>query len=433
MIKKPKISVITLGCEKNTVDSEIVMAQLKHNQFELASEGTEADIAVINTCGFIEAAKKQSIETILNAVQLKKEGRLKKVVVMGCLSERYKADLEKEIPEVDAYVGANKMDQVVRVLGAEYKYELLGERLLSTPSHFAYVKISEGCDNPCSFCAIPLMRGKHVSKPIEQILSECRGLALRGVKELILIGQDTSSYGDDLYGKRQLASLLSQLGKVEGIEWIRLMYVYPAKFPSDILEEYAKNPKLCRYMDIPIQHIADPVLKSMRRGISSKATRRLLDNIRTAIPGIALRTTLIVGYPNETEREFGELLDFVEEGYFDRLGVFTYSQEDDTTAYPLADPLHQEVKEERMRLIMEAQKEVSWKKNQQYVGQRLNVLIDRTEPATAYGRTERDAPEIDNEVVIEHSGELREGIFTTVRIVEGEEYDLYATSDSIAP
>lgn len=429
---KPRVSVITLGCPKNLVDSEVVMEQLRQSRFEL-TDVSKAEVAVINTCGFIDAAKVESIETILEAVQLKKEGKLKKVVVMGCLSERYKNDLQREIPDVDVYIGANKMDQVVRELGANLRYDLLGERYLTTPRHFAYVKISEGCDNPCSFCAIPLMRGKHVSKPLEEVVREARSLASRGVKELILIAQDSTAYGLDRYGerrrirgKRMIVPLLQELGQIDGIEWIRLMYAYPAKFPLELLEEFEQNPKLCRYIDLPIQHISNPVLKSMRRGISSRATRELIETIRSAVPGIALRSTLIVGYPNETDREFQELLEFVREGHFDRLGVFTYSQEEDTTAYRLGDPVPHEIKEERKQIIMEAQREISWRKNSDRIGQTIRMVVDRYEHSAAIGRTEQDAPEIDNEVVVDPGTELKEGNYYQVTIVDVEEYDLYA-------
>lgn len=426
-LKKPKkISIITLGCDKNTVDSEIIMAQLGHSDYELTDNPDEADTVLINTCGFIEAAKQQSLDSIMSAVQMKKEGRLERVVVMGCLSERYHNDLRKEIPEVDAYVGANKMDEVLRELGVDLKYELLGERILTTPKHFAYLKISEGCDNPCSFCAIPLMRGIHTSKPIDSLVSETTSLAAKGVRELILIGQDTSSYGIDLYRERSLAPLLRRLGIIDGIDWIRLMYLFPAKFPMDVLEEFAVNPKLCSYMDIPIQHIADPVLRSMRRGMSGRATRQLIDAIRTAVPGIALRTTLIVGYPDEGESEFDELLAFVKEGHFDRFGVFAYSQEDDTTAYRLGDPVPAEVKEERMRFIMEAQQSVSISRNQDLIGTDVEVMIDRVEGDSAIGRTEHDAPEIDNEVTITPANGLMPGSMCRVRVYDAEEYDLFA-------
>ncbi len=427
---KEKISVITLGCSKNVVDSEVLMKQMQYNNWEHAENSDGADIAVINTCGFIEAAKQESIDTILNAVALKKEGRLKKVIVMGCLSERYAEELRKEIPEVDAYIGANKMDQVITTLGGDYKYELLGERLITTPHHFAYLKISEGCDRPCSFCSIPLMRGKHISKPADRIVLEARRLAALGVKELILIAQDSTYYGLDLYGKRTLATVLEQLAQVEGIEWMRLMYAFPTGFPEDILEQFNTNPKLCRYLDMPVQHVSDAVLTSMKRGITSKRLRELIAKIRSTVPGIALRTTLIVGYPNEGEQEFEELLEFVKETQFDRLGVFTYSQEDDTTAYPLGDPVPKEVKEERYNKIMEAQQAISLSKNQQHIGKKLKVLIDRKEEGDAIGRTERDAPEVDNEITIHSADDLLVGHFYDVEIVDADEYDLFGHCDT---
>jgi ribosomal protein S12 methylthiotransferase len=423
---KEKINVITLGCSKNLVDSEVLMSQLQQNQFDVITQDGEADVAVINTCGFIEDAKQESIDTILQAVELKKQGKLKKVIVMGCLSERYANDLRKEIPEVDEFIGANKMDQVVKTLGGEYKYELLGERLLTTPQHFAYLKISEGCDRPCSFCSIPLMRGTHISKPMERIVLEAQRLAALGVKELIIIAQDSTYYGLDLYGKRVLADVLERLSAVEGIEWIRLMYAFPTGFPLDVLEQFNSNPKLCRYIDMPVQHVADPVLTSMKRGITSQKLRELVEGIRTKVPGIALRTTLIVGYPTEGEKEFQELLAFVNEVKFDRLGVFTYSQEDGTTAYPLGDPTPQAVKAERYNIIMEAQREISRKSNSQLVGKSMNVLIDTKEGDTAFGRTEFDAPEIDNEVTIHSAAHATVGHFQDVTIVDADEYDLFA-------
>ena len=423
--KKEIINVITLGCSKNTVDSEVLMGQLSRNKFGLSADSEGADIAVINTCGFIEAAKQESIDTILQAVALKKEGRLKKVIVMGCLSERYAAELKKEIPEVDAYIGANKMDQVVLELGGDLKAELLGERLLTTPRHYAYLKISEGCDRPCAFCSIPIMRGSHVSKPMERIVLEATRLAALGVRELILIAQDSTYYGLDLYGKRVLASLLEQLGRVEGIEWIRLMYAFPAGFPTDILRQIADNPKVCRYLDMPVQHVSDPILASMRRGITSRQLRTLIGEIRETVPGIALRSTLIVGYPGEGEKEFQELLAFVKETEFDRLGVFLYSQEDGTTAFPLGDPVPHAVKEERHAAIMEAQQEIAFRKNQRALGTTMTVLIDSTENGAAVGRTAQDAPEVDNEVTIESAAGLIVGNFYPITIVEAEEYDLF--------
>jgi len=424
--RKEKINLITLGCSKNTVDSEVLMKQLAGNEWELSESSDGSDIAIINTCGFIEAAKKESIDTILQAVALKNEGRLKKVVVMGCLSERYAEELKKEIPGVDAFVGANKMHEVVQVLGGEYKRELLGERMLTTPRHFAYLKISEGCDRPCSFCSIPLMRGKHVSKPMDRVLLEARRLAALGVKEIILIAQDSTYYGLDLHGKRTLSTLLEKLGEVEGIEWIRLMYAFPTGFPEDILDQFNTNPKLCRYIDMPVQHASDIVLTSMRRGITSKKLKELIDRVKTTVPGIALRTTVIVGYPNEGEKEFDELAQFVEHTRFDRLGVFTYSQEDGTTAFPLGDPVPVDVKEKRRDRIMEIQRSISREKNERLIGKTVNVLIDRRDGETAIGRTEIDAPEIDNEIAIQSARHLSAGQFCAATIVDVEEYDLFA-------
>jgi ribosomal protein S12 methylthiotransferase len=425
-LKKEKIHVLTLGCSKNTVDSEVLLKQLQVNNWEITEEAEDADISVINTCGFIEDAKHESIQTILQAVELKKAGKLKKVIVMGCLSERYAADLKKEIPEVDAFIGANKMDEVVKTLGGDSKIELLGERMLTTPRHYAYLKISEGCDNPCSFCAIPIMRGTHVSKPMDRILLEAKRLAALGVKELILIAQDSTYYGLDLYGKRTLADLLEKLNGIDGIEWIRLMYAYPAKFPLDVLDVIATGDKICSYIDMPIQHISDNVLKSMRRGISSRGIRELIDTVRAKVPGITLRTTLILGYPNETEEDFAELLSFVNETKFDRLGVFTYSQEDDTHAYSLGDPVSPEVKEERRRVLMEAQKEISYSLNQSLVGRNISVIIDQKDGETAIGRTSNDAPEIDNEVTINDAAHFKIGNIYNVTITDAEEYDLFA-------
>jgi len=423
--KRKKVNIITLGCSKNTVDSEVLMRQLELNNWELSESSEGSDITVINTCGFIEAAKQESVDTILQAVRLKQEGRLERVVVMGCLSERYADALKKEIPEVDAFVGANKMDQVVLELGGVLRRELLGERLLTTPRHFAYLKISEGCDRPCSFCSIPLMRGKHVSKPIERVVTEAKRLAALGVKEIILIAQDSTYYGLDLYGKRRLAELLGLLGEIDGIEWIRLMYAFPTGFPDDVLDQFNTNAKLCRYLDIPVQHVSDPILTSMRRGISSEALRRLIGEIRSGVPGISLRTTLIVGYPGEGEQEIEELLQFVEQTSFDRLGVFTYSQEEGTFAYPLGDSVSPEVKESRREKIMELQQSISQKKNQALIGTRVRILIDEKHDGIARGRTERDAPEVDNEVVVTNAHRLKVGEFHDVRIVDAAEYDLF--------
>ncbi len=418
--------VITLGCSKNTVDSEVLLKQLAENRWSIAGDGEDADVAIINTCGFIEAAKQESIETILEAVRLKEEGKIARVVVMGCLSERYAAELKKEIPEVDAFIGSNAVEKVVEAVGGSFRNELLGERMLTTPRHFAYLKISEGCDRPCSFCSIPLMRGKHVSKPMERVLLEARRLAALGVRELILIAQDSTYYGLDLYGKRVLSTLLAQLATVDGIEWIRLMYAYPSGFPEDLLEQFAVNPKLCPYIDIPLQHCADPVLASMKRGITGEQIRSLLRRLRGAAPEMTIRTTLIVGYPAEGEREFEELMAFVRETRFDRLGVFPYSQEDGTSAFPLGDPVPAEVKEERRNTIMALQREVSLEKNRSLIGGVQRVLVDEAIEGGAIGRTKMDAPEIDNEVTIHARGRIAPGTLCDVRIVDAEEYDLFA-------
>jgi ribosomal protein S12 methylthiotransferase len=423
---QPKISVVTLGCWKNVVDSETLLGQLRDNRATVVENLEEADTVVINTCGFIEAAKKESLDAIVEAVHRKAAGQIKKVVVMGCLAERYRKDLAVELPEVDAFFGTNQVQDVLRSLDARFKYELLGDRQLTTPSHLAYLKISEGCDHPCSFCAIPLMRGKHVSKPLEQIIAEAQALARRGVKELILIAQDSTYYGLDLYGERRLKQLLEALCAIEGIEWIRLMYAYPAKFPLDILEVFREQPKLCRYLDIPVQHASDAVLRSMRRGMTNRATRELLSRIKHELPDIALRTTLIVGYPNETEEDFLALCDFVREMKFHRLGVFTYSREEGTTAEPLGDPIPDEVKEERRSTIMEIQRSISAERNETLIGRTVRVLIDRKENGMAVGRTQWDAPEIDQEVYVRDGQDLRVGNFYEVRIVDALEYDLLA-------
>ncbi|MDD8018618.1 MAG: 30S ribosomal protein S12 methylthiotransferase RimO [Bacteroidota bacterium] len=423
-----KINIITLGCAKNTVDSEALYSQLLTNDFTLTESLDDADIAIINTCGFIDAAKKQSVDTILSTVERKNQGQLSKVFVMGCLVERYKKDLAKEIPEVDNFFGTNDLPNILKSLGAEYKYDLVGERALSTPHYYSYIKISEGCDNPCSFCAIPLMRGKHVSKPIEQIMDEVMRLAEKGVKELIVIGQDTTYYGLDLYGERKLASLLTSLASVKELEWIRLMYAYPAKFPYDILQSFAENQKICRYIDMPIQHAADNVLKSMRRGITRKSTEKLISTIREKVPTIALRTSLIVGYPNETESDVEELVQFIKEIKFDRLGVFTYSQEDDTTAFNLDDPIPAEEKERRKEYIMEIQREISLEQNESRIGMKTKAVIERMEDDNYVGRTEWDAPDIDNEVFISPSNAdpLIIGSIVPITITDATEYDLYA-------
>ncbi len=430
--KKERVAVITLGCSKNVVDSEELMRQLQGNAYELLPTSEGADIVVINTCGFIEAAKKESVDAMLQAVRLKKEGRIGRVVVMGCLSERYAEDLVKEIPEIDAFVGANKIQDVVRRVGGVPRDELLGERMLTTPQHFAYLKISEGCDRPCSFCSIPLMRGRHISKPADRILTEARRLAALGVRELILIAQDSTSYGLDINGTRMLAPLLDGLGSIDGIEWIRIMYAFPTGFPMDVLTRIDSNPRICRYLDIPVQHISDKVLSSMKRGIGSSRLRRLLSDIREKVPGIALRTTLIVGYPDEGDREFNELLEFVRETEFERLGVFTYSREEGTSAYQLGDPVPQPVKEERYNAIMELQRSISLKHNKNLVGSTVSVLVDQVTAGEAIGRTEQDAPEIDNEVVIQNGRRCLPGEFVDVTVTDAEEYDLYAVPTGAA-
>ena len=423
--KKQKVHVITMGCVKNTVDSEKLMAQLSLGNCEIVPSIEDADVAVINTCGFIDAAKEESIDMIIAQVKRKGKGPLRKVYAMGCLTERYRREVAGEIPELDGVFGSNQIPDVVRTLGGEYRSELLGERMLSTPSHFAYLKISEGCDNPCSFCAIPLMRGRHVSRPFGEIVSEAESLAARGVKELIVIGQDTTAYGLDLYGVRRIAALLPVLADIPGIAWVRLMYAYPAHFPEDLIEVIAGHPHICKYIDIPVQHAADSVLKSMRRGISRRALIDLIGRIRTAGVDIALRTTLIVGYPGETGDDFALLESFVRETRFARLGVFTYSLEEGTAAYGLGDPVPAEEKERRKGAIMELQKGIALEQNEQAVGSRLRVMIDRAEGSLYVGRTEYDAPEIDNEVFVTSNAPLQPGSFVDVEINDATEYDLH--------
>ena len=425
--KKNRINVITLGCSKNVYDSEVLMGQLQASGKDVVHE-QEGRIVVINTCGFIDNAKEESVNTILDAVAAKKAGHLDQVFVTGCLSERYKPDLEKEIPDVDQYFGTRDLPLLLKALGADYKKELVGERLTTTPQHYAYLKISEGCDRPCSFCAIPLMRGGHKSTPIEDLVLEAEKLAAKGVVELILIAQDLTYYGLDLYKKRRLADLVTALSGVEGIAWIRLHYLFPTGFPEDVLDVIRENPKVCAYVDIPLQHIADPVLKSMRRGTTMEKTNRLLDAMRTKVPGMAIRTTLIVGYPGETEDDFQTLLDWVIAQRFERLGVFTYSHEEDTHAFGLEDDVPAEVKQARLDAIMEAQMTISEELNAQKVGQRLVCIIDRVESDGTYvGRTEHDSPDVDNEVHI-HAPEvhLKKGTFVEVEITSASEYDLEA-------
>ncbi len=425
-IRPKKINVVTLGCSKNIYDSEVLSGQLKANGKEVVHEG-QGEVVVINTCGFIANAKQESIDTILHFVDQKNQGAVEKVYVTGCLSERYKEDLEKEIPDVDRYFGTRNLPELLKTLGADYKHELVGERLNSTPKHFAYLKISEGCDRPCSFCAIPLMRGSHRSTPIEDLVTEAESLAAKGVKELILIAQDLTFYGLDLYKERALARLLKALVKVDGIEWIRLHYAFPTGFPEDVLEVVANEPKVCNYIDIPLQHIADPVLKSMRRGTTKAKTDELLRKFRASVPGMAIRTTLIVGYPGETEEDFEVLKNWVKETRFERLGCFTYSHEENTHAYQLEDDVPEEIKEQRAAEIMEIQGQISWELNQRYVGGVYRCLVDRVEDGFFVARTEFDSPEVDNEVLVDAKKHyLRVGDFVDLKIVEAADFDLYA-------
>ncbi len=417
--------MVTLGCSKNVYDSEVLMGQLKAGGKEVVHE-KEGNIVVINTCGFINNAKEESINTILDYVQQKEAGLVDKVFVMGCLSERYKPDLEKEIPDVDQYFGTSELPALLKVLGADYKHELIGERLTTTPKNYAYLKISEGCDRPCSFCAIPLMRGAHISTPIDDLVTEAEKLAAKGVKELILIAQDITYYGLDLYKKRALADLLRALVKVEGIEWIRIHYAFPTGFPMDVLEVMKTEPKICNYLDIPLQHISDKILTSMKRGTTQEKTTKLLKKFREAVPEMAIRTTLIVGYPGETEEDFQALKDFVKAMRFDRLGCFTYSHEENTTAYELTDDVPEEVKLQRANEIMELQSQISWELNQEKVGKTFRCLIDRKEGNYFVGRTEYDSPDVDNEVLIDAKKHyVKIGDFTDVKIIEAADYDLY--------
>ena len=429
--RKPRINVVTLGCSKNIHDSEVLMGQLKGNKMEVVHESDdvqEEDIVIINTCGFIDNAKQESIDTILEYSTLKDEGKLKKVIVTGCLSERYKPELEKEIPNVDNYFGTNDLENLLESVGANYKYELIGERLLTTPSHFSYFKIAEGCNRPCSFCAIPLMRGKHVSKPVEALVKEAKFLAQNGTKELILIAQDLTYYGLDIYGKRNLADLLRNLSDVEGIEWIRLQYAYPSGFPMDILDAMNERSNICNYLDMPLQHISDNMLKSMRRGITKQKTLDLVSEIRDRVPNIALRTTLICGYPGETHQDFEEMKEWVAESKFDRLGCFTYSHEENTHAHSLIDDVTAEIKEARLEEIMGIQQGISYDINQQKVGKTYKVLIDRIEGDYFVGRTEFDSPEVDNEVLIPKSDSyVTVGRYANVLINRADDFDLHGS------
>lgn len=425
-IKKNKINVVTLGCSKNLYDSEVLMGQLKASGKEVVHQ-EKGNIVVINTCGFIGSAKEESINTILEYVQKKEEGIVDKVFVTGCLSERYKPDLEKEIPDVDKYFGTTELPQLLKALGADYKHELIGERLTTTPKNYAYLKISEGCDRPCSFCAIPLMRGKHKSTPIEDLVTEAEKLAAKGVKELILIAQDLTYYGLDLYKERKLADLLRALVKVDGIEWIRLHYAFPTGFPIDVLEVIKSEAKICNYIDIPLQHISDPILKSMKRGTTQEKTTKLLHDFREKVPQMAIRTTLIVGYPNETEEDFNKLKEFVKEMRFERLGCFAYSHEENTSAYDLEDNVPEEVKQRRANEIMEIQSQISWELNQEKIGKVFKCLIDRKEGQYFVGRTEFDSPDVDNEVLIDASKYyVKIGDFVNVQITDATDFDMYA-------
>jgi len=425
-LKKNKINVVTLGCSKNVYDSEVLMGQLKSNDKDVVHE-EEGNIVVINTCGFINNAKEESVNTILEYVQKKQDGDVDKVFVTGCLSERYKPDLVKEIPDVDQYFGTTELPGLLKALGADYKHELIGERLTTTPKNYAYLKIAEGCDRPCSFCAIPLMRGKHKSTPIEEIVLEAEKLAAKGVKELILIAQDLTYYGLDLYKKRNLAELLKALVKVDGVEWIRLHYAFPTGFPMDVLDVMRKEPKVCNYLDIPLQHISDSILKSMRRGTTQEKTTKLLKEFRKAVPEMTIRTTLIVGYPGETEADYQNLKNWVAEMRFERLGCFTYSHEENTHAFNLVDDVPEDVKQERANEIMELQSQISWEMNQEKIGKAFKVVIDRKEGDYFVGRTEFDSPDVDNEVLIDATKTyLKTGEFANVKITDAADFDLYA-------
>lgn len=422
-----KVNIVTLGCSKNLVDSEVLFTQLKGNGFNVTHESKkdDANIVIVNTCGFIDNAKQESIDTILRYTEAKEAGIVDKVYVTGCLSHRYKDELELEIPTVDAWFGTNELPRMLKTLKADYKHELVGERLLTTPAHFAYLKIAEGCDRPCSFCAIPLMRGGHVSKTIEQVILEAQNLAKKGTKELILIAQDLTYYGLDIYKKRNLAELIDRLSDVEGIEWIRLQYAYPAGFPMDILDVMKNRSNVCNYLDMPLQHGSSEMLKFMRRGINREKTEDLIKQIRDKVPDIALRTTLIVGHPGETEDHFEEMYRFVEQSRFERLGVFQYSHEENTHSFSMEDNVDVETKQERTDIIMELQQGISTELNQAKIGKTYKVLFDRKEGGYFIGRTEHDSPEVDNEVLIPASQYVRQGDFAMVKINNAEEFDLY--------
>jgi ribosomal protein S12 methylthiotransferase len=427
--RKNKVNVVTLGCSKNLVDSEVLMGQLKANHFSVEHESKEDDhnIVIINTCGFVESAKQESIDTILRFVEAKKEGAVEKVYVTGCLSERYKSDLEKEIPLVDAYFGTRELPKILKTLKADYKHELVGERLLTTPNHYAYFKISEGCDRPCSFCAIPLMRGKHISVSKEDLVERAKKLAANGTKELLLIAQDLTYYGLDIYKKRELADLIDRLSDVNGIDWIRLHYAFPSGFPMEVLDVMNKRPNVCNYLDMPLQHISDNMLQSMRRGITKQKTIDVVNQIRDKVPGIAIRTTLIAGYPGETEKDHDEMLRWVEDTKFDRLGIFTYSHEENTHAFNLKDDVSEKIKRKRADAVMAVQQEISFNLNQQKIGKEFNVLFDRKEGGYFIGRTEFDSPDVDNEVLVKATSEnyIRLGDFARIKITSATDFDLY--------
>lgn len=429
-LKRNKVNVITMGCSKNLVDSEVLMGQLKANKFDVEHESEQNDhqIIIINTCGFVESAKQESIDTILKFIEEKKNGNVEKVYVTGCLSERYKTDLEKEIPEVDAYFGTRELPKMLKTLKADYKHELVGERLLTTPQHYAYFKISEGCDRPCSFCAIPLMRGNHISEPIENLVKRAKELATKGTKELLLIAQDLTYYGLDIYKKRELAKLIDKLSEVEGIEWIRLHYAFPSGFPMEVLDVMKNKPNVCNYLDMPLQHISDNMLKSMRRGITKQKTIDTVNQIRDTIPNIAIRTTLIAGYPGETEQDHEEMLHWVKNTRFERLGIFTYSHEENTHAFNLKDDVSEKLKRKRADEVMKIQQEISYQLNQQKIGKNFKVLIDKKEGDYFVGRTEFDSPDVDNEVLIKATNNLylSRGSFVNTKIISATDFDLYA-------
>ncbi|MDX2174071.1 MAG: 30S ribosomal protein S12 methylthiotransferase RimO [Bacteroidota bacterium] len=428
-LKKNKVNVVTLGCSKNLVDSEVLMGQLKANKFDVEHEGTGNDhqIVIINTCGFVENAKQESIDTILRYVDAKKNGEVEKVYVTGCLSERYKSDLEKEIPLVDAYFGTRELPKILKTLKADYKHELVGERLLTTPNHYAYFKISEGCDRPCSFCAIPLMRGKHVSVAKEELVQRAKTLAANGTKELLLIAQDLTYYGLDIYKKRELADLIDRISDVNGIEWIRLHYAFPSGFPMEVLDVMNNKKNVCNYLDMPLQHISDNMLKSMRRGITKQKTIDTVNQIRDKVPGITIRTTLIAGYPGETEQDHQEMLQWVQDSKFERLGIFTYSHEENTYAFSLKDNVTEKLKRKRADSVMAVQQEISFNLNQQKIGKQFKVLFDRKEGGYFVGRTEFDSPDVDNEVLVKatNTDYISIGSFVNVKITSATDFDLY--------